>query len=308
MIISVLLGACATTNTVLIVPPNYGIVVNLSNTASQATANDFSDGELMNVTQQTVTNAKCTATSVDWCPDKIIAEVPGSPVSRIYSKDKESGTSATNQALCFESNGANGCLDFSITAQVTKGNAKCYANKVGVKPVIEADNKPSRFHFAALPLSDALDTRVIQIASGKFARQVATTSPLELSLKKFDLFDAIKPAIIAEVLDQTCITIKDISINNGVVWDSVEIQKQIDQATVIVNQLELAAKQNQLLDVQNKAFIARAIEVEKQFGTAAAIEFMRIQKWDGSYLPALPQQYAPQNLQSTAPLTVTATP
>jgi hypothetical protein len=28
--------------------------------------------------------------------------------------------------------------------------------------------------------------------------------------------------------------------------------------------------------------------LEQQFGLQAAIEFMKIQKWDGSYLPALP--------------------
>ncbi|HET7098695.1 MAG TPA: hypothetical protein VFI61_00440 [Patescibacteria group bacterium] len=302
LVVAFVLFGCSSSNFVIITPPNYAIVVNLSNTEDQATGNNFGEGELMNVTQIQINSVKCALNSSDRCPDKLVAEVQGSPESRIYSMDANSGTSGANQALCFEAIGTNGCVDFSVTAIIEKSDAKCYANKMGVKPVLNGDPQvASRYHFIATPLADALDTRVIQIASSQFAEKVAAISPLSLALQKFALFEEIEPSIIQEVHDQTCITISNMAINNGIAWASPEIQDQINQATILANQLELVAQQNKLLEIQNQAFIARALEIEKEFGLAAAIEFMKIQKWDGTFLPLLPGQPLLNDTSSDAP-------
>lgn len=297
-----ILAACTTSNFVIVTPPNYAIVVNMSDTTDQATTgNTFDRGDLVNVTQIQVNMTRCAVNSNDSCPDKLVAEVEGKPETRIYSKDFNSGTSSSNQALCFEANGANGCLDFAVTAIINREDAKCYANKMGVSPVLEGDQKlPSRFHYMATPLADALDLRVVGIASSMFAEKVANISPLDLAIKKFAIFSDLKDAIIKEVYKQTCITIypETMAVNNGIVWASAEIQNQINQSTVLANQLVLVKEQNELLAIQNQAFIDRTRQLEQQFGLPAAVELMKIQKWDGtSYIPFL----APSPANMTAP-------
>lgn len=290
--------ACATSyRTVLVTPPNYGIVINLNDPSSQVTANSLEGGTLMDVTQQTVTMKKCVSTfqSTDRCPDVMVVEVPGAYVTRLYTAEANSGTSNTKQSLCFEANGANGCVDFTVTAKVEKDGAKCYANKVGIVAV--GDSEESRFHFKAISLEETMDNRVIGVASGKFSLVVATTSPLSLALDKYTIFEGIKQDIVNTVYDQTCITINpdDMYISNGIVWSDPTIQDQINQATILANQLELLAKKNDLLKQQTQALLDRAKLVEQEYGLSAAIRFMEIQteqmkieKWDGnSWLPFL---------------------
>jgi len=308
LLLFLLAGCIPTDRVVLITPPNYGIVVSLSDTTDQATGNNFDQGQLLNVTEQSITLTRCAVNSPDMCPDKIVIEVQGSPESRLYTKSANSGTSVSNQALCFEAKGANGCVDFSLSAIIERNDVKCYANKMGVKPSTIADD--AKFHFFATPLTEVLDTRVIQVASAQFNKSVATVSPLELALKKFDLFDGVKQSIMDEVHNQTCVTLTNLAISNGITWDQPEIQDQINQATILANQLILVDQQNQLLAKQNDAFIARALEMEKQFGLEAAVRFMQVQKWDGSYLPVLPGTPAlsPTALPSTTQPAATSTP
>lgn len=298
--IAITVSGCATSyNTVFITPPNYGIVINLNDPSSQVTSNGLDGGKLMDVTQQTVTMTKCVATlqSTDRCPDVMVVEVPGAFVTRIYTAESNSGTSETKQSLCFEAKGANGCVDFTVTGQVLKEAAKCYANRVGIKPVGEGDE--ARFHFKAIALEDTMDNRVIGVASGIFSQKVSIISPLTLALDKYTLFDEIKSEIVQTVYDQTCITIdpKNMYISNGIVWSDPIIQDQINQATVIANQLELLKQKNDLLKQQTEALLDRAKVIEAEYGLEAAIRFLEIQteqmkidKWTGdSWIPFLNQ-------------------
>ncbi len=309
--LSLILSACSTSyNTVIITPPNYGIVINLNDPSSQATGNDLDGGKLMDVTQQTVTMKKCVATlqSTDRCPDVMVVEVPGAFVTRIYTAESNSGTSNTQQSLCFEASGANGCVDFTVTGKVMKDAAKCYANKVGISPVGTGDE--ARFHFKALPLDNyidengneqpgSLDNRVVGITSGIFSQAVSTKSPLTMALDKYGIFDELKTLITQTVYEQTCITIdpKNMYISNGIVWSDPAIQDQINQATILANQLELLKQKNSLLKQQTEALLDRAKVVEAEYGLEAAIRFLEIQteqmkidKWTGdSWIPFLNQ-------------------
>ncbi len=312
-IVAISASGCATSyRTVLITPPNYGIVINLNDPSAQVTANTLDGGKLMDVTQQTVTMTKCVATfqSTDRCPDVMVIEVPGAYVTRLYTAEANSGTSATQQSLCFEANGANGCVDFTVTAKVEKDGAKCYANKVGI--VAFGDAEEARFHFKAISLEDTMDNRVIGVASGNFSQAVATMSPLTLALDKYTIFESKKQAIIDTVYAQTCITIKpeDMYVSNGIVWSDPTIQDQINQATILANQLELLATKNDLLKQQTQALLDRTKLVEQEYGLEAALRFMEIQteqmkieKWDGnSWLPFLsPVDGNPATAEPVAP-------
>lgn len=300
VIASMALSACGTSfNTVFITPPNYGIVINLNDPSSQVTGNSLDTGTLMTVTQQTITMKRCVTTlqSTDRCPDKMVVEVPGAFVTRIYTAEANSGTSQTKQSLCFEASGANGCVDFTVTGQVLKDAAKCYANRVGIVPVGTGDE--ARFHFKAIALEDTMDNRVIGVASGIFSQSVANKSPLSMALDKYALFEELKPIIINTIYDQTCITIdpKNMYISNGIVWSDPTIQDQINQATILANQLELLKLKNDILKQQTEALLDRAKVIEAEYGTAYALEFLRVQtdqmfidKWNGQgYLPFMNQ-------------------
>ncbi len=315
--------------TVFITPPNYGIIINLNDPSSQATSNNLENGTLMTVAQQRVNMKPCVVNMANKssCPDAMVVEVPGAYVTRIYTTDANSGTSENKQSLCFEANGANGCVDFTITAQVLRDNAKCYANRVGIKPVGQGDE--ARFHFRAVPLDNykdengveqpgTLDNRVIGVASGIFSQAVTQKSPLTMALEKYGLFNNVKQQIIDTIFKQTCITIKpdDMYISNGIVWSDQTIQDQINQATILANQLELLKQKNELQKQQSEALLDRAKVYEKECGTACALEFLRIQtdqlfvdKWTGQgWIPFFNQatpDYVPTPLPSTPAAPVT---
>jgi len=288
MLLPLMTTGCSTSyNTVIVTPPNYAIVVNLNSPSNQATGNNFGNGELLNVSQVVVEQKRCEGgvwQANDYCPDKLVAQVPGAPESRIYTKDKDSGTAGTNQALCFEAQGTNGCLNFSVTAIVLRDNAMCYANKMGVTADKAEDGTISRYSYHAKSLGDALDTRVLQIAGAEFAKVTANQSPLDLALMKFGLFEESKPKIKKAVEEATCITIQDLGINGGIVWDSQGVQDTIDQATIVKNRIELAGRENEVADIQAAGVISRTEAISKMFGVDAAVELQRIMKWNGSYL------------------------
>ena len=301
VILALVSTGCTTSyNTVFVKPPNYGIVIDLNNPSSQTTTGSQLDGgKLMDVTQQTITVNKCVQTlqSTDYCPDVMVVEVPGSFVTRNYTAEANSGTSAKKQSLCFEANGANSCVDFTVTAKVLRKDAICYANRVGINAVKDNAGNDLKYYSKAVDLATTMDDRVVGIASGLFSMAVAKTSPLSLALEKYTIFDNVKQDIIDALYTQTCITVTkdDIRISNGIVWADPTIQDQINQATIIANQLELLKKKNDLLKQQTEALLDRAKVIESQYGLDAAIKFLQIQteqmkidKWSGdSWLPFL---------------------
>lgn len=330
IIVAIVSTGCTTTGvyTVFVTPPNYGIVIDLDNPSSQITANNFDNGRLMDVTQQEVIMKRC---SVDVnnrsnCPNVMVIEVPGAFITRVYTAETNSGTSSNKESLCFEASGANGCVDFTVTATVLKKNAICYANRVGIVPFSNGDE--ARFHFRAIPLGDwtdangkemqgTMDTRVVGKTSGIFSEAVVKTSPLTLALDKYKTFSDIKKSIVDEIFNETCITLdpKTMYISNGIVWKDQAIQDQINQATVLSNQLELLARKNDLLKQQTQALLDRTQLIEKQYGLPAALEFMRIQteqmkieKWDGnSWLPFINPSTG-QTVVTPGPITPTPAP
>jgi len=300
---AMLLTGCSTQYAVVITPPNYAIVIDMNAPTNQETGNSFGNGELVNLTQVRITTHRCAVNSNDQCPDKMVAQVQGAPESRIYTIDPNTGTSGAKQALCFEAQGINGCVDFSVSAIIDRQDARCYANKMGVHPVIEEDGQASRYNFVATPLSEALDTRVIQIAGAEFARATSDRSPLSLATEKFGLFEAMKEEIVAAVHDKTCITLTDLSINGGIEWSSPGVQETIDQATIVQNRLELAKKENEVAAIQAAGMVARTKVYSDAFGLDAAIRMAAIEKWDGSYM--LPYFPPAATMNPSSPLTET---
>lgn len=288
-VIAFLTVGCAGTEVkvVTITPPNYAITINANSPSSQVTSNNFGEGELVNLTQVQVQMSYCTVSlgvTSDKCPNIRVAQVPGSPESRIYTASANSGTSATSQALEFEAQGSNGSLDFAVVAIVKKEDAKCYANKMGVRPVM-VDGKPSTYNFAAVSLSDALDTRVVQVASAEFAKGVVDMNPVDLAKKKFGLFEEMKPKIAKAVYDRTCITLVDQSVNGGIVWSSQAVQDYIDHVILVNNQKDLVKAEYELAKARQDAFMLRFNQYRDAYGLDAAIRLMELEKWDGAGIP-----------------------
>lgn len=279
---SVFLTGCGT-EYVTVTPPNYAVVISMDAPTNQATGNDFSNANLVNVTQIRVNRPLCAplSGSSTRCPDKIIAEVPGAPQSRAYTKDPNTGTSGADEAICFEASGVNGCVDFSVSAVVLREDAACYASKVGVFPVNETN-----YHYAALPLSEALDTRMIQIASSNMVLATAEMNPLELATTKFTVFDGVKQTIIDEVHSQTCITINQLDLSGGIQWDSVAVQETIDDAIVLQNEIMLAKKQQELQDQEVLNLKRKFDAYIEAYGEETAKLLITLDYWDGSFMPS----------------------
>ena len=278
------MSGCVRPHTVIVTPPNYAVVIDMNAPTNQATGNNFAEGKLVEVTQVDITMKACAANSVDRCPNKIVAQIEGAPKSRIYSASTNSGTGSQNQALCFEAKGVNGCVDFSVSAKVMKEDAGCYANLMGVHPDPAGGDK-ARFSFFATSLEDALDSRILQIAGAEFNKVTVNAEPISLAYDKFALFETVRENIITEVHKRTCVTVTDMAINNGIVWDSSGIQDVIDRNTINRANLELAVMENRVAAIEATGIISRTQMFADQFGLDAALRLVAIQEWDGSGLP-----------------------
>lgn len=291
---------------VTITPPNYAITINANSPSSQVTSNNFGEGELVNLTQVPVMMSYCTVSlgvTSDKCPNIRVAQVPGSPEARIYTKAATSGTSSSQQSLEFEAQGSNGSLDFSVVAIIKKEDAKCYANKMGVKAVME-NGKPSQYNFMATALADALDTRVVQIESAEFAKAVIDTNPVELAKKKFIIFDGLKSQISKTIYERTCITIIDQQVNGGIVWGSQAVQDYIDHVILVGNQMDLVQVEANLAQKRQDALMKRFNQYRDAYGLDAALRMIELEKWDGT---GVPLNRFPVNQPTSNPPAATAT-
>lgn len=267
---------------VTVTPPNYAITINMNEKTDQAVGNDFGNGELVNVTRITILTPFCARfRSPTRCPDKLVAEVEGAPVSRQYTRDPNTGTSGADEAICFEASGVNGCVDFSVSAIIKREDAKCYANKVGVRPV-----EGTNYYFKAISLAEALDTRLVQIASAMMVAETATSNPLDLAVTKFTTFAKLKDGIIDEVYDQTCITVNRLELSGGIKWDSIEVQATIDDAIVLENMVTLEERRRDLQDRQVANLKARVDAYAHDYGQDAALYLIAVEQWDGSFMPS----------------------
>ena len=278
-----LVAACSPRNYVQVTPPNYAIVISMSNTSGQSIGNDFSNAELVSVNRIVVEQPLCSSDfgRSERCYDKMVIEVPGAPESRVYTKDPDTGTSGADEAICFEASGVNGCVDFSVVAIVERDNAICYANKVGIRNMGDF-----AFHFEALPLAESLDTRVVQIASARMVEETATLNPLDLAASKFAIFDGIRDEIVSAVYEQTCITILSLDLNGGIRWDSEAVQSTIDDAIVLQNQITLAQQQASLDGIEAQNLINRMNAFVELYGVDVAVQLITLQEWDGSFMPS----------------------
>lgn len=313
LVVSAILVVSCAYSSMVTAPPDYYVQVSMSNTGDQVFSGKiFSNGLLLGgVAPLKVEYNDCGVTGGNKkCPEKVVAKIPGAPVTRLFTNNMNSGTSKLDQSIQFEAQGANGSLNFSVLAVVEGDNAKCYVSKMGGAWVDNPDDKGRiPYLFQARPLVDVLDDFSIRITSDSFNAQVTKISPLKLAYDKFGIFEDIKPKIIKQMFEETCVTILKISVIGGVEWGNQAIQDQINQAVVIQNQLDLVDRQNSLLEKQNTAYASRfadlvtaCVKAGSTSPANCALEGMKIGKWDGvSLIPFLPQQPAGENQSALPP-------
>lgn len=272
---------------VVIAPPNYGVVVEVSNGSDAIILNDtkgkaveqgFDSGQVVGASQVRISKNRLRFGK--WVPAQYVAEVPGQVESRNYTADPNTGDSGADQSICFESLGANGCVDWSVVAEVLPEDAICYLNAVGIQ-----ENRPRPYHLMAKPIEDALDNRVIQVVGEKMAEASKSISPLNMSEQKFAIFEKIRPDVIKTVYERTCITIHEVSINGGIRWESDAIQNTIDQAVIIESEKGLTAERQDVQSQEIDNMILRLDAYSERYGIEHALTIIALEEWNGQTVP-----------------------
>lgn len=217
------------------------------------------------------------------------------PVTRQWTSEKSTGTSAADQGIWVESKDSVGfSTGFSVTAMVEEPNAAMFL-----------------YRYQTKSLSQVMDTELRARVQSVVASTAAEYDMSELREKKGEMLSALK-ADILPFFKERGISITTVGMFGGFEYENPKVQASIDQVFISQREKEVAkalldaqADKNRRIEKEAEAIankereIARGIADGKRAVLAVAneaakspvflklrefeVEEQRIQKWDGKY-------------------------
>jgi regulator of protease activity HflC (stomatin/prohibitin superfamily) len=233
--------------------------------------------------------------SGDWMDMVRLVKVDRSPVTRQWTADTTSGTSALNQAIWIESKDSVG---FSV-------GFDCTAN------IKEEDTARFLYMYRSKSLAEMMDTEMRARVQSVAAEVAAQYDLDELRSRKQEIIDTVRLDVIPFFSDRG-ITITTLGMFGGFTYQNPKIQDAIDE-TFVTQQLKVISnakfqaqqKENDRIELEAQATANKARTIAE--GQADAIRKMaeatreaqsdplflqlkmlevqqdRISKWDGKY-------------------------
>lgn len=228
----------------------------------------------------------------EWIPTMKVIKVDRTPVTREWTGDEKTGTTAKNQALWVESLDSIGFgVGVNITALIREEDAATFL-----------------YYYAGKPLKDVVDENVRGKVNSILSREFAKYELEGARKKKNDVFAEIAKETIAD-FKQYGVTITNLGLAEGMVYDNPDIQKSIDAVfgaeMKIQSEDRLAEAQKatnaRLFSIaenerkQAEEFAKAAEARKKQADVEVAIKFadailIWANKWDGH----LPEKILPE--------------
>jgi hypothetical protein len=229
----------------------------------------------------------------EWIPTVKVITVSRKPVTREWTADNTTGTSNENQAIFVESKDSIGFgVGVTITAMVTEESAAKFL-----------------YYYAGNPLDKIIDQNVRGKVNAILAREFAKYNLEEARKKKNDIFQVAAKEVIND-FDLYGISITNIGLAEGMVYENVKIQQAIDDVFTAEMNIQVENQKLESERVKNKRILEVAINEKKsakEFALAAEarkkqasveIDIMLataklewVKKWDGK----LPQNILPEN-------------
>lgn len=194
------------------------------------------------------------AGSFKWIPTVEVIAVDRAPVSREWTADKESGTSARNQAVAVESLDS---INFRVGVAITCS-------------IREEDTAKFLYYFAGKKTDELMDKDVRNLVQITLAREFGKYPLLECPSKKNDVFKVCKEETTA-FFKTKGLTVDALGNSEGLLFDNKEIQDQFNRQVVAENDIKLAKQEKLAQDERNLTMMAKkkaeaeaTIEVAKQ--------------------------------------------
>ena len=211
----------------------------------------------------------------EWRPSAKLIVVERTPETREWSSEKESGTSAKNQAIYAESKESIG---FSVGMNCS---AQIYTEDDAVKFLYSYNNKT---------LEEIMDSEIRARVESKFVEQCAQYTLNEILANKENIMNTVRDDVEKYFGDKG-ITITVLGMKDGIEYDDEAIQAAINEK--FSSEQKLVTQEN-----NNKVIISKAeAEAEAQRIAAEAeadankkiaesltpelIEKQKIEKWNG---------------------------
>lgn len=193
-----------------------------------------------------------------WIPDMVVVKVDRSPITRVWTKDETTGTSAKNEAVEVESkDSVNFSIGWSCTAMIA-----------------EEDTSKFLYLYPNDSLSTAMDREIL----GRIQREcqlVVSKYILDEARGKKDEIQQAVEASLKDFKQSRGITITNVALYGGLSYSNPQIQQAIDEAAKSANlkvieaaKLDAQSKTNErlVLEAQGKASAAK----QEADGLAAA--------------------------------------
>lgn len=230
-----------------------------------------------------------------YIPTVKVIKVNRTPVTREWVQEKDKGTSKSDQAIDVESKDSIG---FSVGINITCS-------------VLEEDAANFLYNYPNGNLSNIVDSNVRGFCSSILSREFGSRDLTKCKTDKKEISDVLLKAAQEEFKSRG-IKINNIGIVGGLIYDSIEIQKAIDDGYVAEQRIKIAEQQKLEQDMINQKNISVAkaeAEAAQEFAKAAEartemvkleIEKIRadalkmwVTKWSGN----LPNNIMPQGSQ-----------
>ena len=208
----------------------------------------------------------------EWKPAATLIVVERKPVSRSW----ESGSSAdaSTKAIFGETSDQIGIyVGMNCTAMIEEKDAAKFL-----------------YRYNNTPLETVIDTDIKKLVEDRFNIETAKYTSTELGSKKGEIMEAVK-AYVVPYFKEYGITITVLGMKEGVSYENDEIQKAIDAKFASEQELVIQQNKNEAnlakASAEAEAMImmaeaeARANELLSKSITAALLEKMYYEKWDG---------------------------
>lgn len=190
-----------------------------------------------------------------WVPKVFIILVDRTPVARQWTESTDTGTTATNEALCAESiESINVCFQISMAAAVKERDAATYLYNF---PTTQLQNEQVGGVFVATPLSAVVDNQIRQYLQSFIGAETGKRTLEQIIAEKSVIVTAGEEAS-KEYFAKQGITIAYIGLGGPLELDP-EVQEAINAIYVAQKQIEVARLHatKTVLDAQAAAEAAR---------------------------------------------------
>lgn len=192
----------------------------------------------------------------EWIPTMKLIKVDRTPITRVWTQGKETGTTPSNQAICVESRES---IDFCVGV-------------IAIATVTEEDAAKFLYHYAGKKLADVMDQDVRGYLGAVLAREFGSRTLEQGRSEKNEIFSTAHTETV-DFFATRGVIISKVGGTEGMQYRDNKIQEAINATFVAENDKNTAENQRQAQAKRNELNVAKAIAERK-----AAEEFAKAEK------------------------------